>query len=169
MKADLAGGKRRIVWTSERDIAFVIEPGVQKMGGDWALAYARTRMYTNDFSRMARQQDLLKALRAGLDPCSMVTSLPGLISHIYYAFHTDLPINNPAAVQAWAGIASHVAGASVKTKVLDPATLGQIAVQGYPAFDPTSWAVAKTITAHSLDDVPAAGGSGGPGGAGFKC
>jgi anionic cell wall polymer biosynthesis LytR-Cps2A-Psr (LCP) family protein len=171
MKADLAGGMRQIVWTQERDIAFVIQPGKQKMGGDWALAYARTRMYTSDFARMARQQDLLKALRAGLDPCTLAGSMLNLLGHIGYAFHTDLPITNSADIQAWAGIAQHVAGASVKTKVLDPTTLGQVYVQGYPAFDPKSWANTKSIVAHSLDDIPVApgGGSGGAGGAGFKC
>jgi LCP family protein required for cell wall assembly len=41
---------------------FEIDAGMQHLDGDTALKYARSRHSTNDFSRSARQQQLLKAL-----------------------------------------------------------------------------------------------------------
>ncbi len=41
---------------------FALRKGVQKLDGDTALKYARSRQTTSDFSRSARQQQLLKAM-----------------------------------------------------------------------------------------------------------
>jgi anionic cell wall polymer biosynthesis LytR-Cps2A-Psr (LCP) family protein len=164
-----ANGKQSITWVKGQDIAFVIKAGQQHMSGEWALAYSRTRVFTNggDFNRMARQQLVLKALRTTFDPCQIVGSIPKLlasVSAIPYAFNTNLPLGNAADINAWAGLAKRVLGGNIKSVIMDPATTGQKYVNGYPAVDATSWAKFKDVTAHSLDAVPAASSSGGTSG-----
>ena len=145
----------------------IIKAGEQHMDGDWALAYARTREFTSggDFNRAGRQQLVLKALRADLDPCKFaspdnVVSLLSNLSDIPYAFNSDLPITNAQDLQEWASLAKNILGGNVKSLVLDPTSTGQpyVTVSGisYPAVDATSWANIKSIVASSLDNVPAA-------------
>ncbi len=169
MNADAAssGGLQSISWQSSNgaDIAFVIKAGQQHMSGDWALAYARTREFSTDYSRMARQQLVLKAMRTTLDPCKVLPQVPSLINHLGSAFWTNMPLTDASQ---WAGMAKYIAGASVKSITLDPTTLGVKTTY----ISAATWAKAKSIVAHSLDDVPAAtgsGSSGGAGGGGFGC
>ena len=181
MIADAAssGGLQSISWSQGQDIAMVIKAGQQHMDGDWALAYARTREFSDngDFDRAARQQAVLKALRTDLDPCKFaspgnVLSLLSTLSDIPYAFNSDMPITNPQDLQEWASLAKRILGGNVQSLVLDPATTGQPTVTAsgipYPALDTTSWARIKSIVAHSLDNVPVATPSGG-GGGGSSC
>lgn len=171
-EAAQSGGQLSVAWQQGQDIAFVIQPGKQiHMGGDWALAFARSRIYSTDFVRMARQQSVLKALRTTFEPCKIVGNMPSLLGSlktIPYAFNTDLPLTG-ADVQAWAGLAQHVLGGNVKSIVLDPTTTGQPFIKGYPAFDNTSTAKVQNLVKHSLDDVPAAGASAGNGGSSLSC
>ncbi len=169
MRDGAAAAGATVAWQKGQDIAFVMNPGVHHLNGDWAMAYSRTRIYTTDLARQARQQEVLKSLRTGLDPCAMVTRLPGLIGDIGYAFNTDLPLNNAADVSAWAALGHNILGASVKSLVLTPTDIGMPYVASYPAVDATSWAKIKNLVAHSLDSVPAATGSGSSSGGGFTC
>ncbi len=167
MKADAAssGGKQSITWQSSdgANIAFVIQSGDQHMDGDWALAYARTREFTTDYSRMLRQQLVIKAMRITLDPCKVLPRVGDLMQHLGTAFWTNMPLQTDAS--QWAGMAKYIVGGSVKSITLDPATLGVNTTY----INPTTWAKAKDLVAHSLDSVPAATGSGGSGGGGFSC
>jgi hypothetical protein len=162
-----SNGLQSISWQQGQDIAFVIKAGQQHMSGEWALAYSRTRIYTTDFNRMARQQAVLKALRTTFDPCQIVGSIPkllGSVAAIPYAFNTNLPLSNAADLNAWASLAKRVLGGNIKSVIMDPATTGQPFVNGYPAVDATSWAKFKDVTTHSLDAIPAASASGGTSG-----
>jgi anionic cell wall polymer biosynthesis LytR-Cps2A-Psr (LCP) family protein len=167
MKADAAnsGGKQSITWQSAdgANIAFVIQAGDQHMDGDWALAYARTREFSSDYSRMLRQQLVIKAMRTTLDPCKLLLRVGDLMDHIKKALWTDMPLQTAAS--QWAGMAKYIVGGSVKSITLDPATLGVNTTY----INATTWAKAKDLVAHSLDSVPAATGGGGGGGGGFSC
>jgi anionic cell wall polymer biosynthesis LytR-Cps2A-Psr (LCP) family protein len=171
MIADAAssGGKQSISWSSGQDVAFVIKAGHQHMDGDWALAYARTRVFTNggDFNRAGRQQLVLKALRTDVDPCKYaspegVTSLLSTLQDIPYAFNSDLPVTDAQDLQEWASLAKNVLAGNVKSVVLDPSSTGQhyVAAGGtsYPAVDPAWQKTIQGIVNHSLD-VPAASAS----------
>lgn len=171
-----SNGLQAITWHSPTDpvngtdIAFTIKPGVQQMDGNWALAYARSRVYYSDYVRMARQQLVLKSMRTTFDPCKILPSVPSLIQHVGTAFNTNLPLGNEADVRQWAGLAKLIGGGNIKSITLDPTTTGMHFLNGYPAVDATSWAKIKDIVAHSLDDIPAAAPSGGGGGGGgFGC
>jgi anionic cell wall polymer biosynthesis LytR-Cps2A-Psr (LCP) family protein len=166
MKADAAnsGGKQSITWQSSdgTNIAFVVQAGQQHMDGDWALAYARTREFSTDYSRMLRQQLVIKAMRTTLDPCKVLPQVPSLINHLGTAFWTNMPLTDASQ---WAGMAKYIVGGSVKSITLDPGTLGVNTTY----INSTTWAKAKDIVAHSLDTVPVASGSGGSSGSGFSC
>jgi Transcriptional regulator len=166
MKVDAAnsGGLQSISWqsTDGANIAFVIKAGQQHMSGDWALAYARTREFSTDYSRMLRQQLVIKAMRTTFDPCKVLPRVPSLVNHLGSAFWTNMPLTDASQ---WAGMAKYIVGGSVKSITLDPATLGVKTTY----INTTTWAKAKDIVAHSLDSVPAASASGGSGGGGFNC
>jgi anionic cell wall polymer biosynthesis LytR-Cps2A-Psr (LCP) family protein len=173
MKADAAksGGKQTITWSGGTtaggtDIAFVILPGEQHMSGQWALAYARTRIYTTDYDRSLRQQLVLKSLRSSItNLCALLPRVSSLINDMSM-FKTDLPT---ADISQWAGLAQNIVGGNVKSINLDPTTLGN---PGVTYINQTTWAKAKDLVAHSLDGVPAAtpsGGGGGGGGGGLGC
>ena len=169
MKADAAGsaGKQSISWQSSdgANIAFVIQAGQQHMDGDWALAYARTREFTTDYSRMMRQQLVIKSMRSTFDPCTVLPRIPSLVNHLGAAFWTNMPLTDASK---WAGMAKYIVSGSVKSITLDPSTLGNPSTT---YINSTTWNTAKSIVAHSLDSVPAAGASGssGGGGGGFSC
>ncbi len=173
MKADAAqsGGQRTITWSggttaAGTDISFVIMPGKQHMNGQWALAYARTRIYTSDYDRSLRQQLVLKSLRSSFNPCTLLPRATSLMNDLSM-FKTDLPLTD---ISQWAGMAKNILGGNVKSINLDPTTLGN---PGVTYINQTTWAKAKDIVAHSLDGVPSAspsgGGGGGGGGGGFGC
>ena len=86
-----------------------------------------------------------------------------ILDDVGTAFWTNLPLSDASR---WAGIAKYITGEGVKSITLDPSTLGS----GGTYINPTSWAKAKSIVAHSLDTVPAAAGAGGgSSGGGFSC
>jgi anionic cell wall polymer biosynthesis LytR-Cps2A-Psr (LCP) family protein len=166
MKADAvqSGGQRTITWSggttaAGTDISFVIQPGKQHMNGQWALAYARTRIYTTDYDRSLRQQLVLKSLRGSLNPCALLPRVTSLIKDMQM-FKTDLPLTD---ISKWAGLAQNIVGGNVKSINLDPTTLGN---PGVTYINQTTWAKARDVVAHSLDSVPAAAPSGGGGGGG---
>jgi LCP family protein required for cell wall assembly len=68
----------------------VIPAGRQHMDGETALAYSRTRHQDNDFGRMARQQQVIAAIRAKLSSPELLTQLPSLWSAVSAAVQTDL-------------------------------------------------------------------------------
>ena len=165
MKADAAksGGQRTITWSGGTtaqgtDISFVIQPGPQHMNGQWALAYARTRIYTTDYDRSLRQQLILKSLRGSIsNVCALLPRVRSLMDDMKM-FKTDLPLTD---ISQWAGLAQNIVGGNVKSINLDPASLGN---PGVMYINQTTWAKAKDLAAHSLDGVPGATPSGGGGG-----
>ena len=141
------------------DVAFVIQPGTYHMNGDWALAYARTRIYDpqGDFGRAARQQNLLSSLRKGLDPChfaslSNIVPLLGALRDIPYGFNTDLDVTNADNIKAWANLAKRVLGDNVQQIVLTPKAVG---MDGY-AWDPNSIAKARQLVIDNFKAAPVA-------------
>jgi anionic cell wall polymer biosynthesis LytR-Cps2A-Psr (LCP) family protein len=147
------------------DVAFVIQPGTYHLNGDWAMAYARTRIYDpqGDFGRAARQQNLLSSLRKTLDPCkfasvSNVLPLLGIVQAIPYGFNTDLDITNPQNLKSWAGLAKRVLGDNVQQIVLTPKLVG---MNGY-AWDATSVQNARNVVQQGFQKAPTASpGTGG--------
>ena len=147
-----------------RDISIDIKPGEQHMNGLVALEYARSRHQDSDYGRMSRQQAVLLALRADLNPCSLLTKIPSLISAAGSAFWTDMPIGDAPTLLA---LAERVGTENVKSIELVPAVTGNpVGFLNVPR-----WATVRNIVAHGLDGVPVSngGGGGGGGGGGLSC
>ncbi len=72
---------------------FSLEAGKVKLNGRTALAYARSRqgIGDSDFTRAARQQQLLVALRAKLASADMIPKLPDIIRAAGDTVRTNLP------------------------------------------------------------------------------
>jgi anionic cell wall polymer biosynthesis LytR-Cps2A-Psr (LCP) family protein len=70
-----------------------IEPGAHHLDGANALAYARIRKSTgeSDFTRAARQQEVLVALRDRAVSGGALLSLPKLLAAVGSTVRTDLP------------------------------------------------------------------------------
>lgn len=84
---------------------FSIKKGTQTLDGETALKYARSRHSTNDFSRSARQQAVISALRDRLLSMDVLTS-PTKLNSLYLAIKnhiiTDIPLDVGFSLAAWA-------------------------------------------------------------------
>jgi polyisoprenyl-teichoic acid--peptidoglycan teichoic acid transferase len=77
-----------------------IPAGRQHMDGDTALKYARTRHQDSDFGRIARQQQVLAAIRAAaLNPVNW-TRLPAVAGAVSQTVKTDLSPLDAIAIAA---------------------------------------------------------------------
>jgi len=69
-----------------------ILPGVQRLDGSTALAFARSRHQDSDYGRMSRQQILLVAVRKQINPCTMLPKLPDLVRIAKDSLFTNIPL-----------------------------------------------------------------------------
>jgi LCP family protein required for cell wall assembly len=68
-----------------------IEPGVQRMDGDTAQWYARSRYTTSDWDRMQRQRQLQQAILAQFTPTTVLTRFQDVAAAGRNLVETDLP------------------------------------------------------------------------------
>lgn len=69
-----------------------ILPGLQRLDGSTALAFARSRHQDSDYGRMSRQQILLVAVRKQINPCTMLPKLPDLVRIAKDSLYTNIPL-----------------------------------------------------------------------------
>ncbi len=69
-----------------------ILPGEYVMDGYTALAYARTRRGTSDYTRMGRQRCVLRALAQQADPLTVIRAFPDIANAIKNHVSTDIPL-----------------------------------------------------------------------------
>jgi len=69
-----------------------LEPGIHHMDGQWALAYARSRITSSDFARSRRQQQVLRAMWAQLLRPETILQIPSLWSILQDSITTDLSL-----------------------------------------------------------------------------
>ncbi len=77
---------------------FYLQPGTHYMDGHTALAYVRSRkgIGDNDFTRAARQQQLLTAVRQKLTAQNLLLTLPALLDATKLLISTDIPTDRMA-------------------------------------------------------------------------
>jgi LCP family protein required for cell wall assembly len=94
-----------------------IQPGLRHLDGANALAYARIRKSAgeSDFTRAARQQQVLVALRDQAVKNDLLVGLPKLLQAIGDAVRTDLP---PARLPEFAAFAEEIGGDQTTQVVL---------------------------------------------------
>jgi len=72
--------------------------GLQKMDGEQALEYARTRHSDNDIARGDRQQQVLQAIREQAISLNLISNASELISEVGDSVRTDLNFNQMLAL-----------------------------------------------------------------------
>jgi len=98
-------------------IVLDIGPGRHHFDGRMALAYARSRHQDSDYGRMARQQQVLVALRRQLRPCRLVPRIPGLLRAAKGAFWTNVRVGDLPEMLA---LAQHVRANRVTRRAFTP-------------------------------------------------
>jgi polyisoprenyl-teichoic acid--peptidoglycan teichoic acid transferase len=69
-------------------------PGRQRLDGDRALAFARSRTGSNDYARMSRQRCLISSLADEAGPLTLATRFPALLDLIETSLATNIPVND---------------------------------------------------------------------------
>lgn len=75
------------------EVEVYFAPGVQRMDGWHALAYARTRHQDGDVARNQRQQHVLKALQREIG-CDVLGNLPAILDVARESLWTNLPLED---------------------------------------------------------------------------
>jgi LCP family protein required for cell wall assembly len=83
-------------------IRIFFDEGIQRMDGQQALRYARTRHADSDFGRNLRQQQMILALRQEALRLDILPRLPALFATLRDSFSTDIPPEDALALAALA-------------------------------------------------------------------
>lgn len=100
-----------------------IPAGLQVMDGRTALTYARSRHASDDFGRGQRQQQVLRALLQQVKSRGILENVGALdqwVDVLAKNVRTTLPINNPAAVAALAGLARELSADRISQLSINP-------------------------------------------------
>jgi LCP family protein required for cell wall assembly len=92
------------------------QPGLQRLDGESALWYVRTRHADSDYGRARRQQQVLLALRAQALRLDLLPKVPGILAALADTVKTDL---RPADLVGLARIAKDVDTAHLVNRVVD--------------------------------------------------
>jgi len=93
-------------WLDGSPPGFQLSPGRHHLDGSLALAYVRSRQGVgdSDYTRAARQQDLIVALAKRMASPAMIAQLPSILGAVAGAIKTDLPSDRlPDMVQLASG------------------------------------------------------------------
>jgi len=93
-----------------RDNIGWIEPGLQKLSGVQALWYARSRILSDDFSRMRRQRCLIGALLDQVNPVNMLRQYPELAQAAKENISTDIAVEQ---LPAWVELVQRIQKGSI--------------------------------------------------------
>jgi LCP family protein required for cell wall assembly len=102
-----------------------IKAGTQHLNGKTAQLYSRSRHTTDDFSRAARQQQVLRALLARFNDPKAKIDLPALLGSMH-SLKTDIPDDK---IPTLAEIARRSRNAKVTAQVLQPPTFYQVRIE----------------------------------------
>lgn len=139
---DAIGGVRihieeEIPWGHRGD---VLEPGVQQLTGQESLWYVRSRIGSDDYTRMGRQGCLIQAVAEQVDPWTVVTSFQDLADAAEATLETDVPL---ALVNNFVDLAELVPQGSMRTLQLSPPQVST----AYPDWDEVREMVDEAVQA----------------------
>lgn len=109
------------------------QPGVQRMSGEQALIYARTRHADNDFGRIGRQQQVAQALVNAIRQAQpaqwwyVLTNAPQVFGG---SVRTTMPLLSPVMTTALIGTMLRVDVAQIATNQISPTTVPRYTVDG---------------------------------------
>ena len=94
-----------------------IEPGLQRLDGEDALWYARSRVQSDDFTRMGRQKCLMAAMLDQLSPQTVLLNVTDIARSSARLISTDIPAGE---LGSFADLALKARGTQVRTVSLVP-------------------------------------------------
>ncbi|MGB3827175.1 MAG: LCP family protein [Ornithinimicrobium sp.] len=115
-----------------------LEPGLQRLSGYQALWYARSRITTDDFSRMRRQRCVVAAVVDQVNPLTMIQRYPQIVGVAGNNITADI---SQEELPAWADLVRKVQGAKIESL---PFTIENTDV-GDPDYDKIHAMVEKAI------------------------
>ena len=92
------------------------QPGLQRLDGESALWYVRTRHADSDFGRARRQQQFLMGLRRQALQLNLLPKAPAILAALSDTIKTDL---KPAEILGLARIAKDLDSGAVVSRVID--------------------------------------------------
>jgi len=106
-------------WTDGRPIGFFLSAGIHKLDAQEALAYARSRKGAgdSDFTRAARQQQLLSAVRARVADPTLLPKLPAILAAVAETLRTNFP---PDRLSEMLVLSRRIDDAATRRVVLGP-------------------------------------------------
>jgi LCP family protein required for cell wall assembly len=126
-----------------------IEPGAQRMDGDTAQWYARSRYTTSDWDRMKRQRELQEAILAQFTPTTVLTRFNEIAAAGSAIVETDLPQS----------MLPYFAELGLKAKEQPVSTLELTPEGGIDEFDPDYAYIRELVqtTLHPPSATPSGG------------
>ncbi|MEV4160473.1 LCP family protein [Nonomuraea dietziae] len=130
----------------EQDVVFgkynegLVKAGTRKLKGADAMWYARSRTFSDDFTRMRRQRCVMGALLREADPTTVLTRFNGIALATKELVRTDIP---RPMLEHLVPLALKVKNAKVTSVQFVPPLINT----GYP-----DWAKIRTVTAKALRD-----------------
>ncbi|GLU45825.1 LCP family protein [Nocardiopsis ansamitocini] len=106
----------------------MLMPGRQRLTGNEALWYGRSRINSDDYSRMGRQGCLVKYVAQQADPTTIMTSFQRLAGATKRTLRTDIP---QSKIPHFVDLADLVAEGNMKTLQLSPPQVNT----AYPDWD----------------------------------
>jgi LCP family protein required for cell wall assembly len=94
-----------------------IEPGIQQLSGEQALAFARSRTNSTDYARMGRQRCLLQNILSQKSPTDLLANFQGVAAATTNSVATNIP---HAVLPALAALAGDPGGISLESVSFDP-------------------------------------------------
>jgi len=120
-----------------------IPAGRQEMDGETLLQYVRTRHGGNDFERMRRQQQALRALAQRALDLNLLPRLPALINTALDAISTDI---QPLEILALANLGSRIGLDGLEMKAIDESlTTPFVTLDGAQILLPDKAAIEATL------------------------
>ncbi len=120
-----------------------IPAGLQRMDGETALQYVRTRHESDDFVRAGRQQQVLMAMRERALSVDAISKIPRLVSVLSNNFETDLPLDKMVQL---AQIGAEIEPISITHKVVDHTMAGPfVTARGENVLLPDWEAILQTV------------------------
>ncbi|WP_134774319.1 LCP family protein [Ornithinimicrobium flavum] len=133
-----AAGKLQLDPTS--DVTW-LQPGSQRLDGATALGYSRSRVTTDDFSRMRRQRCMVAAVIDQAEPMTLLQRYPQIIGAVGDNVATDIPAQD---LDEWATLTLRVQAGTMRslpftssnTDTVDP-NFSEIRARVYDALHAT--------------------------------
>lgn len=129
-----------------------IEPGRQKLNGQEALWYARSRVQSDDYARMGRQKCLMAAMAEQLSPTKVVTNASEIAESGKQLLSTSIPRQE---LGRFADLALKSRGKQIRTVSIVPPEFNTVV----PDYDAIHSAIKKAIKASEKPDKAAATGA----------